>query len=209
MFIHRRCHPTYASESNPSLQCESIAPGSDPSIDCGNTPGDAHICVRCGGQLVVGVAQPGGGISVGYVSMMPGSWNLLQDKNGRDLPVLKSIGTLFNQMGVTVMRSGGTVSQGMRWKVGQWEGGREGTRVSSADVIHTRTSSANQITILLETVCHYGGLRAISHFACQPCYHRLTDPAAFPCRHSIPYDCRIGVARIGTGHPWARCGVTV
>lgn len=40
--------------------CAGIEPGSDPSIDCGQLPSPAHICVRCGGEFVVGVVIPGG-----------------------------------------------------------------------------------------------------------------------------------------------------
>lgn len=45
-----------------------------------------------------------------------------QDKAGRPLPVLQSGADLLTQMGVTIMRSGGSVSQGMKWK--QWRGGK-------------------------------------------------------------------------------------
>ena len=40
----------------------------------------------------------------------------VQDKAGNDLPVLKSGAAMLQQMGVTTIRSGGSVSQSMRWK---------------------------------------------------------------------------------------------
>jgi hypothetical protein len=48
---------------------------------------------------------------VGHVSLMPGAWGLLHDKAGNPLPVLQSGADLLTTMGVTFMRSGGTVSQ--------------------------------------------------------------------------------------------------
>ena len=59
-------------------------------------------------------------INVGYVSLMPGAWGRLADKSGAPLPVLKSGADLLATMGVTTMRSGGSVSQSMRWK--DWRG---------------------------------------------------------------------------------------
>lgn len=106
---------------NASTSCSSIPFGSDPTIDCGKDAGPAHICVKCGGALVIGISQPGAGVNVGYTAMLPGPWNLLVDpRSGRPLPVLKSGADLLTTMGVTMMRSGGSVSQSMRWK--DWRG---------------------------------------------------------------------------------------
>lgn len=99
--------------------CEGIPYGSDPTIDCGGQPSDAHVCVKCGGEFVIGLETPGA-INVGHATLTPGSWGLLQDKAGNDLPVLKSGAAMLTAMGVTVMRSGGSVSQSMRWK--DWRG---------------------------------------------------------------------------------------
>ena len=40
--------------------CTGITPGSNPKIDCGGMGANAgHICVQCGGELQVGISQPG------------------------------------------------------------------------------------------------------------------------------------------------------
>ena len=108
-----------------STECEGIAFGSDPAIDCGGAPSASHVCLRCGGELRFGIAPTKRpldrvAINVGYVSLMPGAWGRLKDKQGQLLPVLKSGADLLRQMGVTTMRSGGSVSQSMRWK--DWRG---------------------------------------------------------------------------------------
>lgn len=51
---------------------------------------------------------------------MPGAWGRVVSPNGQALPVLKSAGDVLREMGVTTMRSGGSVSQSMRWK--DWRG---------------------------------------------------------------------------------------
>lgn len=101
--------------------CEGIPFGSDPDIDCGGGAGDpSHLCVRCGGELLVGLAGKGT-IHMGYVSLMPGEWGRIVDPaTGRVLPVLKSAGQTLKEMGTTLMRSGGSVSQSTRWK--DWRG---------------------------------------------------------------------------------------
>ena len=109
-----------------AAECESIPFGSDPAIDCGGGAGAAaHLCLRCGGELRVGIAPTKRpldhvAINVGYVSLMPGAWGRLRSKRGQLLPVLKSGAELLSKMGVTTMRSGGSVSQSMRWK--DWRG---------------------------------------------------------------------------------------
>jgi len=109
-----------------AAECEAIPFGSDPAIDCGGGDGaDAHVCLRCGGELRFGIAPTKRpmdrvAINVGYVSLMPGAWGRLADKSGQLLPVLKSGADLLTKMGVTTMRSGGSVSQSMRWK--DWRG---------------------------------------------------------------------------------------
>ena len=99
--------------------CTGIPFGSDPTIDCGNAAGPAHVCVRCGGEIVVGLSAPGS-INIGTVSLQPGPWGLLVTHAGVALPVLQSAGLVLEQMGVTLIRSGGSVSQSMRWK--DWRG---------------------------------------------------------------------------------------
>lgn len=94
--------------------CAYITPGSDPTIDCQNVPNADHACVRCGGQLLLSLSQPTA-INVGYVFLQPGTWGRVGD-----LPVNARAGELVKTMGVGVIRQGGTVSQGFRWK--DWRG---------------------------------------------------------------------------------------
>jgi hypothetical protein len=99
--------------------CVGIPFDSDPTIDCGGDAGPAHVCVRCGGELRVGISSEGN-FKVGYVELLPGPWGLVADKRGNPIPVLKSAGDVLTAMGVTLMRNGGSVSQSMRWK--DWRG---------------------------------------------------------------------------------------
>ncbi len=40
--------------------CEAIAPGSDPTVTCGGMgPQPGHVCVKCGGDIEVGLVGPG------------------------------------------------------------------------------------------------------------------------------------------------------
>lgn len=98
--------------------CVGIAFGSDPTIDCGRVPSDGMnpgiICVRCGGEFVVGLASVGV-VHIGFVTVQPGAWGRLGD-----LPVLKSGTDMLTQMGFGAIRQGGSVSQSFRWK--DWRG---------------------------------------------------------------------------------------
>lgn len=104
-----------------STNCTGIDWGADPTIDCGAKHGTLamQVCVRCGGEFRLGV-KGHGSLAFGYASLMPGSWGVLQAKDGSDLPVLKSAAHVLRTMGTRSMRSGGTVSQGLRWK--DWRG---------------------------------------------------------------------------------------
>lgn len=105
-----------------STTCEGIPFGSDPSIDCGEDAGPAHICVRCGGEFRIGVTGSSyGGVNIGFVSLMPGAWARVPKKDGSGPTVtLKSAGDVLQTMGVSLIRFGGSVSQSMRWK--DWRG---------------------------------------------------------------------------------------
>ena len=106
--------------------CAGIPFGSDPSIDCGADAGPAHVCVRCGGELVVGLSAPGS-VNIGTVSLQPGAWGLLQGPGGDSLPVLASAAAVLRRMGVSLIRSGGSVSQ-----VGEGGGEDKGGRGSAS-----------------------------------------------------------------------------
>lgn len=58
--------------------------------------------------------------NLGYVSLMPGAWGRVVAKDGSLTAALKSAGDVLTEMGITLMRSGGSVSQSMRWK--DWRG---------------------------------------------------------------------------------------
>ena len=99
--------------------CAGIPFGSDPAIDCGDAGSPAHVCVRCAGEFVVGLATPDSAVNFGFASLMPGAWGRVAGPDG-PLPILKSAGDVLTEMGTTYMRAGGSVSQAMRWK--DWRG---------------------------------------------------------------------------------------
>ena len=91
--------------------CGSIVPGSDTTVDCGNMgPNPGHICARCAGEFVVGLAAPGSA-HIGFSQLVPGAWGTFAG-----LPVSKLGVQTLQQMGITTIRQGGTVSQSFRWK---------------------------------------------------------------------------------------------
>lgn len=100
-------------------ECVGIAPGSDPQITCDWKPGTdndsaAHVCVKCAGQLFIGLTQPGA-VAVDFVYLEPGEWGRF-----KGLPVLKPMAQALQTMGVKMFRAGGTVAQSMFWK--DWRG---------------------------------------------------------------------------------------
>lgn len=98
--------------------CPEVTP-SQHDVDCPGTNGLDRICVRCGGELLVG-AKGKAMTNLGYVSLMPGAWGRVVAKDGSLTAALKSAGDVLTEMGITLMRSGGSVSQSMRWK--DWRG---------------------------------------------------------------------------------------
>jgi hypothetical protein len=100
--------------TNQSTTCVGITPGSDPNITCGGLASPAHICVRCGGEFVFGILGTGS-LAPGHVELHVGPWGRVGN-----LPVLASAAQLMQQMGVTLIRQGGSVSQSMSWK--RWRG---------------------------------------------------------------------------------------
>jgi len=101
--------------------CEGIAWNSDPDIDCGEVPKQGMnpgiVCVRCGGEVQVGLTSPGS-LHLGFVTLQPGSLGRFAG-----LPVLKSGTDMLQQMGFRSIRQGGSVSYSLRWK--EWRGAPE------------------------------------------------------------------------------------
>jgi parallel beta-helix repeat protein len=103
-----------------ATSCRAIVYGSDPAVDCGLNPGgDAHPCLVCSGELVLGLVD-GGKVNVGYAALQPGPWGRVIAADGTALPVLRRAGETLKQMGSTVVRNGGSVTQAIRWK--DWRG---------------------------------------------------------------------------------------
>jgi hypothetical protein len=73
-----------------------------PDMDCGKMGPASHICVECGGQVFVGLNSVGSA-NIDYVFMQPGTWGRF---NG--LQVLKSGVDILKQMGITLIRLGGS-----------------------------------------------------------------------------------------------------
>ena len=83
--------------------CEGITPGSETEVDCGKMgPGPGHICVRCGGQLAIGLSSPGD-VLLDFVWLQPGPWGRLGA-----LPVLKDTIDTLQAIGVKAIRQGGS-----------------------------------------------------------------------------------------------------
>lgn len=98
-------------------QCEGIAPGSDPAIDCGKLgPGAGHICVRCAGQFAVGLSSPGD-MLIDFVWLQPGEWGRLAG-----LPVLKDTIDTLQAIGITAIRQGGSFTDPAYYFWKNWRG---------------------------------------------------------------------------------------
>ena len=113
-------------------QCTGIAVGSDPAIPCTRPTNEAgHACIRCDGQFVVGLYGVGS-VGIDYVFLQPGAWGRV---NG--LPVRKTAGDTLSEMGVTVMRVGGSFAS-----VTGWPDGGGGTPPSTTSGEYYQCASA-------------------------------------------------------------------
>ncbi len=104
----------------PSVGTVCLDGSHDPSgvVQCGKMgPSAGHVCVKCGGQFVVGVNSPGAVVNIDFVSLQPGAWGRVGD-----LPVLQSGVDLLKSMGVSIIRQGGSFTDpdGYAWK--NWRG---------------------------------------------------------------------------------------
>eukprot|EP01052_Picozoa_sp_SAG31_P004252 SAG31_NODE_175_length_21352_cov_3.981508_2_plen_541_part_00 len=77
----------------------------------------AHVCVACGAQLTLSFGAASGTVEIGYASIMPGPWGRY-----KGLPVRKSAAAALEQMGITMIRFGGSyaTSAPMPWT--RWRG---------------------------------------------------------------------------------------
>lgn len=106
--------------------CEGIAVGSDPDVACTRpTPELGHSCVRCAGQLSIGLAGVGA-VGLDYVVLQPGAWGRLAGPDG-PLPVRLSTASTLTKMGTKVLRVGGSFAS-----VTAWPDGGGGTPPSTA-----------------------------------------------------------------------------
>jgi hypothetical protein len=70
----------------------------------------AHVCVKCAGQFTIKLlgqtpsrAEPA--VSVGFASLMPGSWGRYKNTTARQQSV-----AALERMGIRMIRSGGSVA---------------------------------------------------------------------------------------------------
>ena len=101
---------------NNTYQSMSGGWGINSSAPGGMSDMTAHVCVQCGGQLTItntGTSR----VSVGYVSLMPGSWGRYKGTAAR----LEAVEAL-ERMGTKLIRSGGSVAcdPTMAWTM--WRG---------------------------------------------------------------------------------------
>ena len=157
--------------------CSPIAAGSDPTIDCGAAgAGAAHACVRCSGELIVGLASTGNTF-LGRTTLEPGPWGLLRGRDGALLPVLASGADALARMGVSVLRSGGAASRSLHWKV----------------IIIAAVGGGSDVTVSVSrpVLLHLNASR-------QPAQARLSSQRSTPSHTR-----RIGAAPPPTGRPKA------
>ena len=106
-------------------RCVGIAPGSDPTIDCGGMgPGAGHVCVSCGGQFKLALTAPAT-VNVDFVFL-----NAPKEKLYKGLNVLAPTVETLLEMGVSLIRQGGSFASGPdngayyqweKWRGAPWE----------------------------------------------------------------------------------------
>ena len=97
--------------------CAAIAPGSVRGIDCGEVWAPDHICVQCGGEVLVGFAPSvtAAAAHVAYAYVQPEA-----SARFAGLPVRAEGVDNLRAMGVRGIRVGGTYAQNVYWK--DWRG---------------------------------------------------------------------------------------
>ena len=90
------------------------------SVDCKipgmHGVGRDHICVKCGGEVAVGLSQPGNA-TIDYVFLQPGAWARLHQ-----LPVLASTIEAMKSAGITAIRQGGSFPDPSYYFWKRWTG---------------------------------------------------------------------------------------
>jgi hypothetical protein len=86
--------------TEPEVQCEYNNP--KPMAGPPNNQ-QGHVCIKCGGEFVVGLNTPGAGVNVDYVFLQPGTWGRYAKG-----PFLKSGVQVLKDMGITAIRLGGS-----------------------------------------------------------------------------------------------------
>ena len=102
---------SFTMTASNSTTCEGIKPGSNPEVSCNtqrkgmavppNTE-QSHICVKCGGEFMIGLAEPGS-VHIDYVYLQPGA----AGRFGAG-PFLKDGVQVLKDMGITSIRLGGS-----------------------------------------------------------------------------------------------------
>lgn len=107
----------------PSMGTACVDGSDDPDgvVMCGNVCGPprcspGHACVKCGGELVVGLEEAGA-VFVDYIFVSPGAWGTVAG-----LPVLKSGVDALSKMGVSLIRQGGSFTDPADYFWKRWRG---------------------------------------------------------------------------------------
>lgn len=98
------------------------------SVDCKlpgmHRVGRDHVCLKCGGEIAVGLAAAGAA-NIDYVFLQPGPWARLSatgGSGGGSLPVLASTVAAMKQAGVTAIRQGGSFTDPSYYFWKRWTG---------------------------------------------------------------------------------------
>jgi hypothetical protein len=113
----------YTVTLTPSQSTSCVDAGyDDPEVDCGLPQSPGYVCVKCGGEFVIGAVGGGAWVALGHVSLSPGPWGRVPSPypGQAPLPLLKSGADVLAEMGITLIRAGGTVGRLFRWK--DWRG---------------------------------------------------------------------------------------
>lgn len=103
---------------DPSAQGTSVAPCIH-SVSPAHQRWSAHTCLRCGGQFSLGLTAAGEA-HFGSIYLEPGPWGRLPG-----LPILRGPAERLQELGVSLIRVGGTFAIDDYWFWGNWRGRAE------------------------------------------------------------------------------------